>query len=53
VASRVRDYHPVEWDLGKDADFVTPFPFARNGVSWRQVYGDWQREGWRTGRRAS
>ncbi len=48
VASLVRDYHPVEWDLGKDTDFVTPFPSARNGVDWRQVYGGWQREGWRT-----
>ncbi|HTH46737.1 MAG TPA: hypothetical protein VMB21_04435 [Candidatus Limnocylindria bacterium] len=48
VASLVRDYHPVEWDLGKDTDFGTPFPFARNGVSWRQIYGDWQKGGWRT-----
>lgn len=48
VATLVRDYHPVEWDLGKDTDFVTPFPAARNGVNWRSVYGSWKKEGWRT-----
>ncbi|HVY70441.1 MAG TPA: hypothetical protein VHH73_10965 [Verrucomicrobiae bacterium] len=47
VASLVRDYHPVEWDLGKDSDFQTPFPQARNGVDWNQVYGSWRNEGWR------
>jgi hypothetical protein len=47
VASLVRDYHPAEWDLGKESVFVTPFPFARNRVDWSQVYGSWRREGWR------
>jgi serine/threonine-protein kinase ATR len=47
VASLVRDYHPVEWDLGKDTDFVTPFPEARNGVNWLSVYGSWKKQGWR------
>jgi hypothetical protein len=46
VCRLVRDYHPVEWDLGKETDFVTTFPFARNRVSWEQVYGSWKAEGW-------
>jgi serine/threonine-protein kinase ATR len=47
VASLVRDYHPAEWDLGKDSDFAPPFPSARNGVDWRTVYGSWRKAGWR------
>jgi hypothetical protein len=47
VASLARDYHPVEWDLGKESDSVPPFPFARNGVDWSKVYGSWRSEGWR------
>ena len=46
VGRLARDYHPVEWDLGKETDFVTTFPFARNRVSWEQVYGSWTAEGW-------
>jgi len=47
VAELVRDYHPVEWDLGKDSDFKTKFPSARNGVNWESVYGSWKKKGWR------
>jgi serine/threonine-protein kinase ATR len=47
VATLVRDYHPVEWDLGKDTDFATQFPLARNGVDWSSVYGSWNKAGWR------
>lgn len=47
IASQARDYHPAEWDLGKDSASIPPFPFARNGVDWNQVYGSWKREGWR------
>jgi hypothetical protein len=47
IGTLARDYHPVEWDLGKETDFVTPFPQARNGVNWQSVYGSWQKEGWR------
>jgi hypothetical protein len=47
IASLVRDYHPVEWDLGKDSASTPPFPQARNGVDWKHVYGSWLREGWR------
>jgi serine/threonine-protein kinase ATR len=37
----------VEWDLGKDTDFATRFPTARNGVDWNSVYGSWKKSGWR------
>ena len=46
IANLVRDYHPVEWDLGKDSDFATQFPAARNGVNWQTVYGSWRKAGW-------
>jgi serine/threonine-protein kinase ATR len=45
VCRLARDYHPVEWDLGKDSDFVTTFPFARNRVNWEHVYGAWRKQG--------
>lgn len=45
VCQLVRDYHPVEWDLGKETDVLPAFPMAKNGVSWQQVYGSWK--GWR------
>ncbi len=45
VGRLARDYHPVEWDLGKDSDFPTTFPFARNRVDWGRVYGSWVAEG--------
>lgn len=47
VAKLVRDYHPVEWDLGKESDARPPFPFAQNGVNWESVYGSWKRAGLR------
>ncbi len=47
AARLVRDYHPVEWDLGKDSASVPPFPVARNGVNWDAVYGSWRKLGWR------
>jgi hypothetical protein len=47
VAKLVRDYHPVEWDLGKESDSAPPFPMARNGVNWESVYGSWNRAGLR------
>lgn len=46
VCSVVRDYHPVEWDLGKDSSALPEFPMAKNGVDWSQVYGSWRKEGW-------
>ena len=48
VCSLVRDYHPVDWDLGGDTSEPAPFPFARNRVDWSAVYGSWKKLGWRT-----
>ena len=45
VCRKARDYHPIEWDLGKDSDFKTTFPEARNRVNWNDVYGSWQKHG--------
>jgi len=47
VAKLIRDYHPLEWDLGQDTAFVTTFPFARNRVDWSKVYGSWVQAGLR------
>ncbi len=46
VCRLVRDYHPVEWDLGKDTSELPPFPLAKNGVDWSNVYGSWRAKGW-------
>ncbi len=46
VCSLVRDYHPVEWDLGKNTSILPPFPQAKNGVDWNSVYGSWRAKGW-------
>jgi len=48
VCRKVRDYHPIEWDLGKDSDFRLQFPEARNRVNWNVVYGSWQKQGFET-----
>ena len=48
VCWAVRDYHPMEWDTGADTSFSPPFPFARNGVDWGKVYGDWKAVGYET-----
>jgi hypothetical protein len=47
VAKLVRDYHPINWDLGDDTSFVTTFPFAHNRVDWSKVYGSWIKAGQR------
>ena len=46
VCTVVRDYHPVEWDLGHETDVPTTFPLARNRVDWSQVYGSWKKAGY-------
>ncbi len=46
VGRLVRDYHPVEWDLGARPAELPRFPFAKNGVDWSQVYGSWRDHGW-------
>ncbi|MES2658510.1 MAG: hypothetical protein V4689_07825 [Verrucomicrobiota bacterium] len=48
VARLVRDYHPVEWDLGKETTVPAPFPQAKNRVDWSEVYGSWRKHGWTT-----
>ncbi|MDA8744171.1 hypothetical protein N9N28_06015 [Rubripirellula amarantea] len=45
VARLVRDYHPIDWDLGDDTAYPVEFPFARNGVNWESVYGSWKEHG--------
>lgn len=42
----VRDYHPVEWDLGKETALLPPFPEAKNRVNWDSVYGSWKKSGY-------
>ena len=46
VCRLVRDYHPVEWDLGKNTSEPAPFPFAKNRVDWSKVYGSWREKNW-------
>src|SRR5271165_6489949 len=46
VCRLARDYHPVEWDLDGNTAELPPFPLAKNGVDWNQVYGSWRNEGW-------
>lgn len=46
VSGVVRDYHPVDWDLGKETNQLPKFPFAKNGVDWSQVYGSWRDKKW-------
>lgn len=46
TARLARDYHPVEWDLGKETAALPEFPFAKNRVDWSGVYGSWQKQGW-------
>ena len=48
IGRLVRDYHPVQWDLGKDTPVLPEFPFAKNRVDWSGVYGSWQKHGWTT-----
>ncbi len=45
VCRLVRDYHPVPWDLAEDTSKLPEWPFAKNRVSWEQVYGSWRKEG--------
>src|SRR4051812_47420982 len=47
VCRWVRDYHPVPWDLADDTGVLPKWPFAKNKVSWEQVYGSWHKEGLR------
>lgn len=41
VASVVRDYHPLNWDISaSNTSANTTFPMTNNGVSWGLEYGD-------------
>jgi len=46
VCGLVRDYHPVEWDLGTNSTVLPEFPFAKNRVDWSKVYGSWRAKDW-------
>lgn len=41
VVKLLRDYHPVNWDLGGDTAVLPAWPEAKNRVNWRRVYGSW------------
>lgn len=47
VTRMVRDYHPFDWDVGQETDFVPTFPFARNRVDWGTMYGNWVKAGYK------
>jgi serine/threonine-protein kinase ATR len=46
VCRLLRDYHPMEWDVGKDTSHVTTFPLAINRVDWNELYGKWSKAGY-------
>ncbi len=48
VASLIRNYHPVAWDLGDHLTAAPHFPMTENGVSWKELYGTWKAAGYRT-----
>src|SRR5258707_10544570 len=41
VCRRLRDYHPMRWDVDEDPAKPTVFPMAANGVDWGSLYGSW------------
>ena len=45
VASKVRDYHPLDWDIGEETNHVPDYPWARNRVNWVSVYRPWVEAG--------
>ncbi len=46
VTRRLRDYHPVEWDLGAKVTNSLKLPMAQNGVDWAALYGGWRKAGY-------
>jgi hypothetical protein len=48
MCTLVRDYHPVDWDLGEHTEQLPDWPFAKNQVNWDAVYRAWQNKGFRT-----
>lgn len=52
VASSVRNYHPLTWDLPGDTAAPTVFPQSRKVeagrlIEWDKLYGSWKRAGFR------
>lgn len=43
----LRDYHNLDWDIGKDTAAPTKFPMSQNGVNWRELYGSWRDAGYK------
>ncbi len=48
VCRLVRNYHGLEWDIGRDTNYAPRFPFARNQVNWEELYGGWRESGYET-----
>jgi len=48
VCRLLRNYHPAEWDLGKETAVPPPFPEAKNKVDWSSLYGSWAKAGFET-----
>jgi hypothetical protein len=48
VTRVLRNYHPLNWDFGKDTSTELQFPFAHNRVHWGKLYGEWKAAGYRT-----
>ena len=46
ICRLLRDYHPVQWDLGDDSAHPTTFPLAANRVDWSTLYGQWTKTGY-------
>src|SRR5665213_3641289 len=45
VCRRLRDYHPLGWDVAENPAQLTHFPMAANGVDWKELYGGWKKAG--------
>jgi hypothetical protein len=45
VCRRVRDYHPIRWDIEENPARPTVLPMAANGVDWSSLYGSWVKSG--------
>lgn len=48
VTRKLRNYHPMDWDLGGDPGSKPLFPKTHNGVDWVELYGSWKKAGYGT-----
>lgn len=46
VTRLLRNYHPFNWDIGKDTSHAPSYPFAVNRVNWEELYGGWKKAGY-------